>query len=137
MKFVTITLLFSIIVGAVYFALVPEAEKFQARKQQEKIEQMIADARAIPASNYQANIDAYSELAVIQPDVQEWQKKVALYEAKKSEREEQRVLELERRREEEALRVAEEKRQQEAAAKVTTYFCLTPGMDGSMDKYRT
>ena len=136
MKFVTVTLLISIIAAAVYFALIPEAEKFEARKQQEKIEQMIAKARAIPASNHQANIDAYSELAAIQPDVQEWQNKIAIYEAKKSEREERRILERERRREEEALRVAEEKRRQEAAAKVTTYFCLTPGTDGSMDKYR-
>ena len=43
MKFVTITLLFLSLWGL--FRLVPEAEKFQARKQQEKIEQMIADAK--------------------------------------------------------------------------------------------
>lgn len=135
MKFVTVTLLISFIAAAVYFALIPEAEKFQARKQQEKIEQMIAEARAIPASNHQANIDAYSELAAIQPDVQEWQNKIALYEAKKSEREQQSIAEQKRAKKEKALKLAEEERRQQEAAKVTTYYCHAAGTDGSMDRY--
>ncbi|MDB2380847.1 cell envelope integrity protein TolA [Luminiphilus sp.] len=125
MKFTSFALLLSILAIAVYFTT-----------QQANLEQMIADARAIPASNHQANIDAYSDLAGIQPDVQEWKDKVALYERKKVERERQLIAEQKRAAEKEARKVAEEKRKQEEAAKVTTYFCLTPGTDGSMDKYR-
>ena len=51
----------------IYLAGSPAIQEHEAQQGKRHIEQMIADARAIPASNHQANIDAYSDLAGIQP----------------------------------------------------------------------
>lgn len=81
MKLTTVALLLSILGAAAHFMT-----------QQERVEELIATARAIPASDHQANIDAYSDLIGIQPDVQEWKDKVKLYEGKQSEREQKEDL---------------------------------------------
>lgn len=81
MKFIAVALLLSILGAAAHFMT-----------QQERVEELIATARAIPASDHQGNIDAYSDLVGIQPDVQEWKDKVKLYESKQSEREQKEDL---------------------------------------------